>query len=70
MYLCLCMHVTADQIRAAYEDGCCDMAGLRKRLGVSTGPDCGRCGTCVHLFVAALYQEKADSAHAGQNRKK
>ena len=59
MYLCLCMHVPADQVRAAYEDGCCDMTALRKWLGVSSGPACGRCGTGVHQFLAALYREKA-----------
>ena len=41
MYVCLCKGVTESQVNKAIKGGCCNKAGLRKKLGV--GSVCGKC---------------------------
>ncbi len=52
MYVCVCKAVTESQLSKAIKGGCCNKAGLRKKLGVGTV-----CGKCVPVTKQILEEQ-------------
>jgi bacterioferritin-associated ferredoxin len=52
MYVCVCKAVTEGQVAEAIKRGCCNKAGLQKKLGVGTV-----CGKCVPMAKQMLKEK-------------
>ncbi len=57
--LCHCMHVTAEEIRKAFESGAKDFKQIQEKTGCSTC--CGTCENDIRSYIKELQSEEKQS---------